>query len=396
MKKIYFLLFLFHCAGLLYSQNFFPVKAGDTLLYLRETYDVFYWDSYFKKIVTEKKFDTSLSSPAYVNVFGSWFRYDQKNQKLYTHSNYDTMEYFSADFNAWDTTYTATIMDVTRNFTSGPRNDSLYYASSDSIPYFQAFLSHEFRFKKDIGFIYDYNRVETQGSTRFLTFHLIEARGSNYSLSIPPPRIIFYTPIPSRLSANNSYPLRIYYGVEASYDKLIDSVMAFTQVIRADTLVKKKFLNGNKSSFDIYYTQQEIRAGDVLRVKFFISDSSLSRHKVYYPDTGYYEIKIDPPTNIEKENVPAFALNQNYPNPFNPSTKISYTIEKAGYVNITIYDMLGRETAKLVNGFKDAGIHEITFSPEGLPSGNYIYNLVVTYPDGTKSARIVKKMTLIK
>jgi hypothetical protein len=50
-----------------------------------------------------------------------------------------------------------------------------------------------------------------------------------------------------------------------------------------------------------------------------------------------------------------FKLEQNYPNPFNPSTKIQFTLDKAGITKLTIYDILGRELTTLLNEMKDAG-----------------------------------------
>ncbi len=53
-----------------------------------------------------------------------------------------------------------------------------------------------------------------------------------------------------------------------------------------------------------------------------------------------------------------FVLHQNYPNPFNPITTLSYILPEKSYVNITIYDMLGREVKKLVSGELVSGYHK--------------------------------------
>ena len=72
------------------------------------------------------------------------------------------------------------------------------------------------------------------------------------------------------------------------------------------------------------------------------------------------------------------------------TTKIVYTITEASNVNLTVYDVLGREVEVLVDGFKSAGIYELNFNAENLPSGLYLY----TFEAG--STRITRKMTLLK
>jgi uncharacterized repeat protein (TIGR02543 family) len=70
-----------------------------------------------------------------------------------------------------------------------------------------------------------------------------------------------------------------------------------------------------------------------------------------------------------------FNLSQNYPNPFNPNTKIRYGLSKEGFVKITVYDFIGKETAILVNGLQSVGYHEVDFNASNLPSGVYFYQL---------------------
>jgi hypothetical protein len=77
--------------------------------------------------------------------------------------------------------------------------------------------------------------------------------------------------------------------------------------------------------------------------------------------------------------VPASTeLAQNYPNPFNPSTKIRYTVSEAGsgVVRLSVYDMLGREVAVLVNEPKTPGRYAVTWDARSMASGVYLYRLV--------------------
>jgi hypothetical protein len=88
--------------------------------------------------------------------------------------------------------------------------------------------------------------------------------------------------------------------------------------------------------------------------------------------------------------VKGFSLNQNYPNPFNPTTKIRFTIEKGNYVDLTVFDILGREVKVLLNQQMNPGEYEVEFDATGLASGMYYYRL----RSGEEVA--VKKMTLVK
>jgi len=78
----------------------------------------------------------------------------------------------------------------------------------------------------------------------------------------------------------------------------------------------------------------------------------------------------------EKEILPAqFALKQNYPNPFNPSTTIKYELPKASHVTLTVYDLLGREVARLVNDLEEPGYKTVEWNGGELASGVYFYRL---------------------
>lgn len=85
-----------------------------------------------------------------------------------------------------------------------------------------------------------------------------------------------------------------------------------------------------------------------------------------------------------------FKLMQNYPNPFNPSTTIEYTIPENSVVTLTIYDILGKEVANLVNKYQDQGSYIVNWNAANVSSGVYIYKLNAgSYAD-------TKKMVLSK
>ncbi len=84
----------------------------------------------------------------------------------------------------------------------------------------------------------------------------------------------------------------------------------------------------------------------------------------------------DEATNLPK----TFALHQNYPNPFNPVTTLRYDLPENSYVNVTVYDMLGRQVKSLINQTQEAGYRSVIWNATnnyGKPvsAGMYFYKI---------------------
>ena len=89
-------------------------------------------------------------------------------------------------------------------------------------------------------------------------------------------------------------------------------------------------------------------------------------------------ITVNQVTGIEDQgnNIPEeFELYQNYPNPFNPKTIINYAVAEEVQIKISVFNMLGKVVAVLINEKKTPGYYELIFGGENLPSGVYIYQL---------------------
>ncbi len=95
--------------------------------------------------------------------------------------------------------------------------------------------------------------------------------------------------------------------------------------------------------------------------------------------------------DTDNKNIPVeFVLYQNYPNPFNPSTIISFSIPSSVHVTLTIFDILGREITKLIDGELLVGQHAVTWDAKNLPSGVYFGHL------RAGDFQAVQKMVLIR
>ncbi|MBT8401717.1 MAG: T9SS type A sorting domain-containing protein, partial [Rhodothermia bacterium] len=80
-------------------------------------------------------------------------------------------------------------------------------------------------------------------------------------------------------------------------------------------------------------------------------------------------------TSADEELPTEFALKQNYPNPFNPVTTIRYELPKSSNVQITLFDVLGREVRKLLDADRKAGRYDLVVDASTLASGMYVYRI---------------------
>ncbi|MCP4634348.1 MAG: T9SS type A sorting domain-containing protein [candidate division Zixibacteria bacterium] len=102
-------------------------------------------------------------------------------------------------------------------------------------------------------------------------------------------------------------------------------------------------------------------------------------------ETGMWldrEDNVSVPTNI--------SLDQNYPNPFNASTTIPFTITKSGNVSLDVYNLSGQLVETVLEEYKNAGQHVVTWDASTYSSGVYFYKL------HTADVTITKKMNLMK
>lgn len=71
----------------------------------------------------------------------------------------------------------------------------------------------------------------------------------------------------------------------------------------------------------------------------------------------------------------AVALQTGYPNPFRSTTTLTFALDRTQRVRLAVYDLLGREVARLVEGVRPAGTYRFTFDGAHLAAGTYLVRL---------------------
>ena len=129
-----------------------------------------------------------------------------------------------------------------------------------------------------------------------------------------------------------------------------------------------------------------------------------NRKDIWYVGFGHLYLyrllsNSDHSANLHVENFyPSTSmvnLHKNYPNPFNPKTTISYNLKEDTFVNLTIYDLVGKQVKTLVNGKEKSGNRHIQWDATNhhrypVTSGTYLYKIE------TDNFSQTKKMILLK
>ncbi len=109
---------------------------------------------------------------------------------------------------------------------------------------------------------------------------------------------------------------------------------------------------------------------------------------------------VSVPTVSQSEIPGSYSLAQNYPNPFNPSTEITYGLPERSEVTISVFDLLGQEVRRLLDGIQPAGNHIAVWdgnnaSGSAMASGIYFFRLEARGEHSPPFSK-VRKMLLLR
>jgi len=181
-------------------------------------------------------------------------------------------------------------------------------------------------------------------------------------LQIPtPPTVIFLSDV-----SEGNYPLSVQFTDYSTGCNLLYSVVGWYWNFGDDSVSYEQnplHIYNNEGQYDVFLE---------------VTDIIGQKNQLFIPNY----ITVYPPVNIENElSLPEkYTLHQNYPNPFNPITTLRYDLPENSYVNVTVYDMLGREVKTLVSTTQDAGFKSVIWDAtnnQGKPvsAGVYLYQI---------------------
>jgi hypothetical protein len=154
-------------------------------------------------------------------------------------------------------------------------------------------------------------------------------------------------------------------GDSVTYLLELDSTASF------DTPAHRIFLSGSADSLHVPLP----RMSGTYYWRVIATDGRLSTCSTPAYATMNITFLPTPGIKAAPDRPPASPLEQNFPNPFNPSTNITYTIQREGYVRLAVFNLLGQEVSVVFEGMQPEGRYTVAFNNLNLPSGIYFYRL---------------------
>ena len=104
-----------------------------------------------------------------------------------------------------------------------------------------------------------------------------------------------------------------------------------------------------------------------------------------------FKLKTGTSSSNPMDKPQHFYLGQNYPNPFNPSTTIPFSLDKPGFVSMSIHSVSGTNIVSIMDRkIYDIGSHSVTFDAKDLASGMYFVRLDVDGNIQNKPMMLIK------
>ncbi len=139
-------------------------------------------------------------------------------------------------------------------------------------------------------------------------------------------------------------------------------------------LKAKSDKNKYKFSFDGYGNLVSVQ-GDVVTLRCTATDGNgnTGESEATIPSGKLKSVEVELNDFSGEETTNSF---RNYPNPFNTETTIEFRLEKSAFVNIIVYDEVGRMVEHLVSKQMPEGEHQVIWDASQRNPGIYVYRIV--------------------
>jgi len=153
-------------------------------------------------------------------------------------------------------------------------------------------------------------------------------------------------------------------------------------VVNGDTVSIWAFADGEAPADTVTwtYTTDNVAVGAGAPTLIIVGVTDDDSSAVHIDEFWYNETPTGMSISDDAPIASSYELGQNYPNPFNPVTTLRYDLPEQTHVNITVYDMLGRQVKTLINHTQDAGYRSVIWNATndyGKPvsAGIYLYQI---------------------
>ncbi len=145
------------------------------------------------------------------------------------------------------------------------------------------------------------------------------------------------------------------------------------------------------TGYNMSLTVPDSLSGQLLQIGFTTTASNYDPSSIYYDNVVL--TKVSELADVPQGSVFAGAeLRQNYPNPFNPMTRIDFSVDKSGAVELAVFDLAGRRVSTLQQGYLAAGDHYMVWNGRndaGAPVSSGRYNYVLRTATGLTSRSMI-------
>jgi hypothetical protein len=391
----------------IYAQTtpFFVMSPNDKEQYI---YSAAWWE--FGNTTNTKRFDTTAVNST-VEFDGikfykgysvgpdTYFGIDEIHNKLYYLN--DTGKIMMLDFNILPG------FGFTGHFPGVYAPHPVTVSGNDSVRYYKYSFSStqsgstEYRVEKGLGLRQKYVTYTISnmrgGTDDWATFNLIRFNKNGdtlYKTQTWAPSIT-YSPLPTTSVFLKTFTVNTTHDINNLYAPYIPG-MNFN-----DTLFMQSYYSAEMDSTPVILTSTaattpttnfiveldsvEMKAGYKFKYKFILRDKYFRPKLVSHPSSiGFHTLSYDPSVGLieDEPQIPVSIDLRSFPNPVslnnnlgNQSATIRFNMLSAGHAKGTLYDILGRPVADIVDGNFPVGENSIKFNAEGLSSGMYVFRL---------------------